>query len=350
VVTLARESTLAARVRVAAIDPRGLAVLARPALLAWRPAPVQPYVASLARYLARTRPDVLLAAKTPTNLLALWARRASRTPTRLIVSERSQLSDTIARDRKWRWRHIAPLVGHAYADADAIVCVSDGVADDLARTARLPRARIRTIYNPIVTPALAAAAAEPAPHPWLTEPGAAPVIVGAGRLNAQKNFPLLLRAFAELRAARPARLLILGEGRERAQLEALVQALGIGADVAFTGYLRNPYAVFARAALFVLSSDLEGLPAVLIEALACGCPVVSTDCPSGPAEILEGGRYGLLVPVGDLSALVHAMARTLDAPPPAEALRLRGMHFTVERSARQYLDLVESLLATPLPA
>ncbi len=345
VVTLKREGSFAARMRLLALDPRGAGVLARPALFAWRPAPVQPYVADLARYLKHERPDALLSAKTPTNLLALWAREAARVPTRVLVSERTQLSESIARDRKWRWRHIAPLVGRVYAGADAIVCVSDGVADDLARTAGLPRARIRTVYNPIVTPALAALAAELPAHPRLTQPDGPPVVVGAGRLTPQKNFPLLLRAFARLRADRPARLLILGEGRERPRLEALVQELGLGMDVALAGYTRNPYAAFARAALFVLSSDLEGLPAVLIEALACGCPVVSTDCPSGPAEILERGRYGELVPTGDEAALAAAMARALDQPPAAEMLRRRGADFSLERSARQYLDLVEELTA-----
>jgi glycosyltransferase involved in cell wall biosynthesis len=158
-----------------------------------------------------------------------------------------------------------------------------------------------------------------------------------------KNFSLLLAAFARLRAQRPARLLILGEGRERLRLEAAAHELGIDADVALPGHVDNPYAAFSRASLFVLSSDWEGLPTVLIEALACGCPVVSTDCPSGPAEILERGRYGSLVPVGDAVALAHAMARTLDQPPAPETLRLRSEAFTLERSAGRYLDLLDGL-------
>src|SRR5690606_37626457 len=135
---------------------------------------------------------------------------------------------------------------------------------------------------------------------------APPVLVAAGRLVPQKNFPLLLAAFAQLRAQRPARLLILGEGRERPRLEAAAHELGIAADVALPGHVDNPYAAYARASLFVLSSDWEGLPTVLIEALACGCPIVATDCPSGPAEILQGGRYGSLVPMGDAAALAQA--------------------------------------------
>ena len=345
VVALRRESGLAARMRLLALDPRGARVLARPALLAWRPALVQPYVGDLARYLARTRPDVLIAAKTPTNLLALWARAASGAGTRVVVSERTQLSTTIARDARWRWRHVAPLVGRFYASADAITCVSDGVADDLARTAGLPRAAIRTIYNPVVTPELPALAAEPAPHPWLADIEGPPVIVGAGRLLPQKNFDLLLRAFARVRAGRPVRLLILGEGRDRPRLEARVRELGLSADVALPGHIPNPYTALSRAALFVLSSDWEGMSLVLAEALACGCPVVSTDCPSGPAEILDGGRYGRLVPVGDERALAQAMAATLDAPIAAQVLRGRGAEFSLARSAQSYFDLVAELMA-----
>lgn len=344
VVTLTRESPLAARVRLLKLDPRGVAVMARPVLLARRPAPVQPYVASLARYYDRAQPALVLAAKTPTNLLALWARRLSAVQPRVVVAEHTQLSQSIQRTRKWRWRYIAPLVARNYAAADAIVCVSDGVAGDLARTAQLDPGRMTTIHNPVVTPELPARAAEPPPHPWL-EARAGAVIVAAGRLTPQKNFPLLLRAFARLRAARAARLLIFGEGRERARLEAIARSLGVGSDVALPGHVTNPYAAFARASLFVLSSDWEGLPTVLIEALACGCPVVSTDCPSGPAEILEQGRYGKLVVPGDVDGLAEAMEHTLQDPLPAATLRRRGEDFTIARSARRYLELIDGLLA-----
>lgn len=344
-VTLEHESWLASRMRLLCLDPGAATALARPALLAWRPAPVQPYLASLCQYLERRRPAVLLAAKTPTNLLALWAQRRSGDGIRVIVVEHSQLSQSIESTRRWRWRYIAPLVARAYAHADAIVCVSDGVADDLARVARLPRSRFMRIYNPVVMPELGEGAAEPPPHPWLEPCAGPPVVLAAGRLVPQKNFPLLLRAFAKLRAQRPARLLILGEGKQRTRLEALVQELGLEADVALPGYVANPYAAYARAALFVLSSDWEGLPTVLIEAMACGCPVVSTDCPSGPAEILDDGRYGKLVATGDAAALGAAMAETLDAPPAAETLRERAARFSLESSAREYRELVAALLS-----
>jgi glycosyltransferase involved in cell wall biosynthesis len=344
VVVLEAESELAARARLLRLDPSGAKLLARPALLAWRPAPVQPYLADLARYYERERPDVVVAAKTPTNLLALWARRASGVRPPVIVAEHTQLSQSIERSRKWRWRYIAPLVTREYAAAAAIVCVSDGVAADLAATTGLPRSRLTTIYNPVVTPALCARAAEPAPHPWLAADGGAPVVVAAGRLVAAKNFSLLLDAFARFRAQRPARLLILGEGRERGRLEQRAHALGIAQDVALPGYVANPYAAFARASLFVLSSDWEGLPTVLIEALACGCPVVSTDCPSGPAEILEHGRYGLLVPPGNAEALAQAMAETLARPLAPALLQQRSEAFSLAAAAQRYLALLEGLM------
>lgn len=339
IVALRRQSGLSARLQLARLDPGGITAMARPALLAWRPAPVQPYLADLAHYLDRVRPAALVAAKTPTNLLALWARRLSGAETRVVVSERAQLSQSISMNRKWRWRHIAPLVARTYSWADEIAAVSDGVADDLAAVTGLPRDSITTVYNPVVTPELAALAAEAAPHPWLEE-GGAPVIVAAGRLVPQKNFPLLLRAFARLRQQRPARLLIFGEGPKRSELEALAGSLGIGNDLAMPGFVANPYAAFARASLFVLSSDCEGLPNVLIEAMACGCPVVSTDCPSGPLEILQGGRWGELVPPNDSEALSAAMLRTLDAPLPKDTLRARGGEFSLENSARHYLELL----------
>jgi glycosyltransferase involved in cell wall biosynthesis len=294
-------------------------------------------VAALAGYLTSAQPATLVAAHTPCNLAAVWARRLAVAPTRLMLTEHVPLSQLTA---KRKWRGVRRAVQHGYPPADAIVAVSDGVADDLALAAKLPRQRIRTIYNPVVPPDLAARTAAPAPHPWLATRGGPPVVVAAGRLEGQKNFPLLLDAFARLRRQRPARLLILGEGGKRPQLEAQARALGIEDDVALPGFIDNPYAAFSRAALFALSSNYEGLANVLIEALACGCPVVSTDCPHGPAEILAGGRYGELVPVGDVARLADAMARTLDHPLPAETLRARGAEFSLERSVAQYLALL----------
>jgi glycosyltransferase involved in cell wall biosynthesis len=163
------------------------------------------------------------------------------------------------------------------------------------------------------------------------------VIIGMGRFTEQKDFATLIRAFARLRANRNCRLILLGRGRLQADYQALAEQLGVAADIAYPGFADNPYSYLARARLFVLSSAWEGSPNALTEALALGVPVVATDCPSGPRELLDGGRYGALVAVGDDAALAQAMAATLDAPPPAAGLRRAVADYTVEASARAYL-------------
>jgi glycosyltransferase involved in cell wall biosynthesis len=183
--------------------------------------------------------------------------------------------------------------------------------------------------------------------------------MSAGRLGRAKDFPTLIRAFARVRAARPARLVIFGQGKSEAKtaksiarLLALAGGFGVAADVALPGFVANPLAYMARAATFALSSINEGLPGVLIQAMACGCPVVSTDCPSGPAEILAGGRYGRLVPPGDDKALAQAILATLEAPPPPALLRERAGYFSVARAVAQYerLMLGEAPVVRPAAA
>jgi glycosyltransferase involved in cell wall biosynthesis len=220
------------------------------------------------------------------------------------------------------------------------VVVSREAADDLARTARLARERIEVIYNPVITPALREQAAQAPDHPWFA-PGQPPVVLGVGRLTRQKDFPTLIRAFAEVRRRRTARLVILGEGEERPALTALVAELGLDPDVALLGFRDNAAAYMARAAVFVLSSAWEGLPTVLIEALATGTPVVSTDCQSGPREILQEGRLGDLVTVGDPAGLARAIEAPLDrAPVPVGEKVL--FPFTREAAVDHYLRVIES--------
>jgi glycosyltransferase involved in cell wall biosynthesis len=295
-------------------------------------------VPALAGYLRRERPDALLSALGYGNVAALWARERSGVAVRVAISERNTLSVRAAQATARRWRALPEVARAWYPRADAILAVSRGVADDLSRSAGLPRAQIVVTGNPVVTPDLAARAAEPVAHPWLA-PGAPPVVLGARKLKPQKGFDVLLRAFARARATRALRLVILGQGPERGALERLARELGIAADVALPGFVANPVAWMARCGVFALSSRFEGLPGVLLQALACGCPVVSTDCPSGPAEILEPGGIGPLVPVDDPHALAEAILRVLDAPPSdAEARRARAAESSVERVAPRYLD------------
>ena len=257
------------------------------------------------------------------------------------MTERNTTTAATRRGRTWKRRYLPGLLRHAYPMADAIVAVSDGVADRLARKTGLPRAAIRTVYNPVVVPELPALAAEPVAHPWF-RPGGPPVVLGVGRLVEQKDFPTLLRAFALVRQRRPARLVILGDGpaEARRDLEAVAAGLGCAEDLDLPGFVANPFAYMARASVFALSSLHEGLPGALIQALACGCPVVSTDCPSGPSEILEHGRHGRLVPVGDHEALASAILACLDDPSGREERVARAAAFGLERAVDRYLALI----------
>ena len=232
-----------------------------------------------------------------------------------------------------------------FPDAAHFVGVSRGVSDSLATSFGIPRESITTIYNPVVTPDLHAKAAEQPDHLWLRHDGA-PVVLAAGSLEEVKDYPTLIRAFARLAARRPCRLVILGEGSKRKEIEGLVEESRLTDRVSLPGWVENPFAFMARASLFALSSRWEGLPTVLVEALACGCPCVSTDCPSGPAEILLNGDLGPLVPVGDDAALAEAMERVLERPPDKRVLRQRAMDFSAERALDDYEQLIESLLVS----
>lgn len=294
----------------------------------------------LARYLRRERPRVVISSMGHANLVALWAAKVARRATPVVVTVHNTMSQSTPQQGRVAGRLWPRLLRRFYPWAAGVVAVSRGAADDLARTSGLPREHIGVIYNPVITPEMLASAGQRPDHAWFA-PGQPPVILGVGRLTRQKDFPTLLRAFAELRRGRPARLLILGEGDERGRLEALAAELGLADDVALPGFRDNALAHMAGAALFVLSSAWEGLPTVLIEALAAGTRVVSTDCPSGPREILQEGRLGALVPVGDAPALARAMAEALDrpaAPPPADALA----PFTRDVAVNHYLTLIES--------
>jgi glycosyltransferase involved in cell wall biosynthesis len=292
----------------------------------------------LALWLRRERPTALLAAMDHANLVAIWARALARPrpPVRLAVSVRSQLSVAAAHEASLRGRALPWLARRFYPRADLVIAVSQGVADDLADCLGLPRAGIAVLPNPVVSDDTDALARAPLDHPWFAA-GAPPVLLAAGRLTAQKDFSTLLRALARLVPERDLRLMILGEGPDRAALTAEIGALGLTPRVALPGFEANPFRYLARARLFVLSSAWEGLPGVLIQAMACGTPVVSTDCPSGPREVLENGRLGPLVPVGDASALADAIARTLDDPPPAALLEAGAAQYRLAPVSRRYL-------------
>jgi len=294
----------------------------------------------LLRYLRRARPQSLVSAMDYVNVAAVLARRLSRLDAPLVLTVHRHLSATLADSDLWRERRLlAPAMRWAYPQADAVVTLTAAMADDLARRIGLAREAIRVLPNPVVSAATRTRAAEAPAHPWLARKEG-PVILGIGRLTRQKRFDLLLDSVARAPLADATRLLILGEGPERARLEAQIVTAGLTGRAALPGFTENPHAALSAADLFVLSSDYEGLPTVLIEAMACGCPVVATDCPTGPAEILESGRLGRLVAPGDAAGLARAIADTLADPPDRAALRARAEAFAVERVVPRYRALL----------
>jgi len=294
---------------------------------------------ALAAYLRRERPDALLSTSRPANLAAVAARAWARVPTRVVVSVNLNLSAATGPQQRYWGPAASALARRAYRRADAVIANSRGVADDLVHLLAAPRPPIHTIYNPVPVSEIAMRARAPLSHPWLAA-GAPPLVLAVGKLKLQKDYPTLLRAFARVRARRLAHLVILGEGEERRRLERLVRALRVEDDVALLGFVENPYAWMARASVFALASAWEGFSNVLAEALACGCPVVSTDCPSSPAEILDDGAFGALVPVGDAVALAEALLATLEKPPDPARLRTRAAQFSLSSAVDRYLAVL----------
>ena len=293
----------------------------------------------LAVYLRRNQPVSLLSTLGHANIVALWARRMANVRTKIVIREANTLSHSSRHAQHIKGRLSPVLMRMFYPWADDIVAISRGVARDLSLKTGLPAESIRVIHNPAVTPELVARAKEPLGHPWYS-PGEPPVLLGAGRLVRQKDFPTLIRAFRIVKESRPARLIILGEGDERERLWFLVRELGLENDVSLPGFVENPQAYMARSAVFVFSSAWEGFGNVLVEAMAAGTPVVSTDCESGPGEILQNGAYGRLVPVGDVTALADAISATLRSPLTPKKLKERALEFSLERVIEEYAALL----------
>lgn len=294
----------------------------------------------LGRFLRKERFDALLATIFGNNFIAVMAKLLTRPRTRVVIREASTpsvdmlLTPMTPKEKSkalayYRW---------LYPRADAIVAPSRGVARDLQEFAVVPSSKLHVIYNPVLNDSIYHKAQEVVSHPWLQNK-TLPVILGVGRLNHAKGYETLLEAHARVLRTYSARLLILGEGELRDSLTQLAHQLGTAEHVDLPGFDSNPFRYMRRADVFVLSSRYEGLPNVLIQALALGCPVVSTNCPSGPEEILDGGKYGELVPVGDADAMAQAILRVLDGErrlAPPEWLE----QFRVEVVAEQYLKVL----------
>lgn len=295
-------------------------------------------LSKLMHYLRQEQPQAMLACLHYCAELAILAKRFTLVPTRVVVAEQNHLSVRAQRAISKRDRLVPLAARLCYPWADGIVTVSQGVAEDLARTTGLPLERIQVIFNPVIAPEISEKAKEGVDHPWFAQ-GEPPVILGVGRLEPQKDFPTLIRAFAQVRQVCPARLMILGSGNELLQLKTLIGELGLEKDVELPGFVKNPYAYIAHAATFVLSSAWEGLPTVLIEAMAVGTPVVATACPSGPSEILDNGKYGALVPVGDDKAIAEAILSILSGNSKSVDPNWINQ-FTIETATQRYLEVM----------
>ncbi|MBF2017206.1 MAG: glycosyltransferase [Rivularia sp. T60_A2020_040] len=292
----------------------------------------------LSRYLKKYQPQALISHMAHANVISVLAKELAGTNTELVIVEHNTLS--ASKSQLIRAKLVPPFMKLVYPRANHVVGVSQAVSEDLEAKLGLKTGTVKTIYNPVVDNNLISQAKAPLDHSWFRE-NTPPVFVAVGRLTVQKDFATLIKAFALLRQKKLARLIILGEGKLRTELEILIDNLGITDDVDMPGFVKNPYAYMSRANAFVLSSLWEGLPTVLIEAMACGCPVISTDCPSGPREILEAGKYGELVSTGDVQALAQAMLNVLSLPVNKEILIERAMYFSFERATSNYLNLVK---------
>jgi glycosyltransferase involved in cell wall biosynthesis len=293
----------------------------------------------LMAYLRRERPAVLLALDEYSHLLSLIARILTRTSTKIILRIGNMLTELFAR-YEGKSRLMPFLIRRLYKKADAVVANSKGVADNVCEVTGIAREKVLVILNPKDLAAIRAQAQKPA-HAWLMKK-TLPVVVAVGRLRVQKNFSLIIRSFAAMLPVLPARLLIVGGGREEPRLRALIEELKVGESVELVGYTDNPYAYMAKADVFVSASLWEGLPNALMEAMVCGVPVIAADCSSGPRELLAPGsdytlrlkkgleqaRYGILTAVNDEKALVEALGLLLSD----EALRRHYGQAAKERS------------------
>ena len=293
----------------------------------------------LRRYLQIEKPTALVCYLYTCNVVTLMAKMLVRSKVKLVLVEQIILYEKQEKkQQKLQERFLPILMRWLYPSADKVVACSQGLARDLEIYLGFNHGKIDVIYNPVIDEKLAEKANLFVEHPWFNK-GEIPVVLGAGRLVRQKDFATLIRAFALVKKEQKVRLVILGEGQLKNQLLTLVGQLNLENDVVILDFVENPYAYMAKSAVFVLSSGWEGFGNVVAEALAAGAPVVSTNCPSGPAEILDNGKYGELVSVGDSQGMAEAILRVLSG-------KVRSVdsawleQFTLRYSAQKYLELI----------
>lgn len=300
---------------------------------------------TLKDYLLRYEPQVLLTYRSKDYKTVLAVRKRHAPNTRVILVTGAIVSRRLERKRVGFLNALKNQIRIklSWLQADRIICISQAIAEDWRKSTPFSSNQIHVPPNPIITPTMLDLAAQSAPHAWLKQ-RECPVILGAGRLGPQKNFSLLLKAFALARKQKECRLIILGKGNQRQQLEQQAFALGIADAVAFPGFTDNPYAYMESADLFVLSSAWEPYGIVLIEALALGTPVVSTDCPIGPRGILKGGELGRLVPLDNPAVMSAAILESLLGTVDKEFLRQSVSEHTLQNSAKEYLKIIQDCI------
>jgi len=294
---------------------------------------------SFVEYLRSERPDVLFSQMTYANVVAILASKISRTGVTIVATEH----DSFAAEARTKDRFVSFGARAVYWLADRVVGVSRGVAETVVEETFIDESDVAVLRNPIPIEEVYERSTEFTNSEYL-EDDEYETILTVGRLSDQKDQATLVRAFARLHEHRPrTRLVIVGTGERESELRSLVERLGLTDAVSFAGFVDNVYAYMGSASVFVLSSRHEGLPTVLIEAMACGCPVVATDCPSGPREILQDGEYGPLVPVGDESSLAEAILEALDSPVSDELLRERASDFSTESALEEYVEFIRAV-------
>ena len=306
----------------------------------------------LIMHLRKEKPDFFISNMEHMNVIAVLAKKLSglktQITTQVIACQHIPVSYQIKHRTNWQYKILPWLYRQTLPHADAVIAVSNGVARDLSDVARIDISAIDVVYNGVVGSDASTRMAQTPPHPWFLEQAAKkiPIIIAVGRLVALKDYNTLLRAFARLLKHTSARLMILGEGVERANLEQLIKELGIQNDVAMIGFVPDPLPFMHACQLLVCASKFEGFGNVLAEALACGTPVIATDCPFGPREILNDGAYGTLVPVGDDVTMAFEMQKALAKPHDSAILSARGAFFSIERCAQGYIAVMNKRTQT----
>ncbi|WP_198265523.1 glycosyltransferase [sulfur-oxidizing endosymbiont of Gigantopelta aegis] len=296
-------------------------------------------LSSVIHYINEYKPDAIISALHNSNLSAVLAKSCTQSNVHIIVTEHIALSSFIESVPK-RKKKLLPLIKLLYPLANNIVAVSDGVKNDLSDIASIENKKITTIFNPVITPEILEKMRLPAEHSWLNSKKDYKLLA-VGRLSKQKDFITLIKAISILKNEIPIKLIILGEGKERKALASLIVEQNLSDTIDLHGFVDNPFSFMSNSDLFVLSSTLEGLPTVLLEALAANCNIVSTDCPFGPSEILKNGKYGKLVPMNNPTKLADAIRSSYFEKSANDEGKQYALQFNLEKASTEYIELIE---------